>query len=115
MEHAKNIVERFSIEQCRKLYLVEEFEISKLLYQDMTEVFSNNKKTTDSNDISLDKAEARRLKHLITSYLNLLESILVAWQYSIADKEIIENEFSSLYDTKVGHNFLQKLSYCMWK
>lgn len=104
MLYAKNIVETFTIEQCRELYL-EEFKLNALILSDIVAFF--NIKTQPGADDILNKIAVRQLKHFITLYLNLLESILVAWQYSIADREIIENEFSSFYSPQEGHNFLQ--------
>lgn len=104
MLYAKNIVETFTIEQCRKLYLEEEFKLNTSICSDIVAFFNITQSNTD--DV-LDKIAVRELKHFVTLYLNLLESILVAWQYSIVDKEIIENEFSSFYSPQEGHNFLQ--------
>ena len=105
MFYAKNIVETFNIKQCRKLYLEEEFELDASICSDIINFFDIQTQTASSNNLS--KTAVRQLKHFVTLYLNLLESILVAWQYSIADREIIENEFSSFYSPKEGHNFLQ--------
>ncbi len=109
MEYAKKIVEKFSSEQCRKLYLEEEFIVDKLLYYDIKKMLNRNKIKDEDNmeKFSLSKLEVKKIKYFITKYLNLLESILVAWQYSVADREIIENEFSSLYSLKEGQSLLQ--------
>lgn len=105
MFYAKNIVETFTIKQCRKLYLEEEFKLDASICSDIINFFEIRTQS-DTKDV-LDKIAVRQLKHFVTLYLNLLESILVAWQYSIVDKEIIENEFSSFYSPQEGHNFLQ--------
>lgn len=152
---AKKIVEKFTKEQCRKLYMEEKFKVSCALYNDIVEVTNTKSESRierqqkdkgmsilweeDEEDdkydeyfkiksanpsyacglddcvgsgdceqeIELTKRQVRKLRHCIISYLNLLESILVAWQYSIADREIIEDQFSFLFSPKEGHNALQ--------
>ena len=49
--------------------------------------------------IKLSSAQVSKLRWLTISYLNMLESILVAWQYSVADRGIIEAQFSYLFDS----------------
>lgn len=107
MFYAKNVVETFTIKQCRKLYLEEEFKLDASICSDIIKFFDIDIKAQQNPDDVLDKIAVRELKHFVTLYLNLLESILAAWQYSIADREIIEDEFSSFYSPKEGHNFLQ--------
>jgi hypothetical protein len=41
------------------------------------------------------------------SYLNSLEFTLVAWQYSVIDKEIIESQFAYLFRPSDGHEVLK--------
>jgi len=79
MEYAKKIVEKFSSEQCRKLYLEEEFIVDKLLYYDIKKMLNRNKIKDEDNmeKFSLSKLEVKKIKYFITKYLNLLESILV--------------------------------------
>lgn len=46
--------------------------------------------------LSLNRRQAKKLRWHVILYLNLLESILVSWQYSVADREIIEQELPFL-------------------
>lgn len=65
----------------------------------------NSKKISSSvgdNKVELNKREISKLRWLVLSYLNMFESILIAWQYSVADRKIIEAQFSYLFDTKNG-------------
>ena len=55
-----------------------------------------------SDKVQLSAREVSKLRWLVISYLNLFESILVAWQYSVADREIIEAQFSYLFDLTNG-------------
>lgn len=109
MIYARNIVEKFSIEQYRNLYLENKLEIDVSLKKDVQLFFNNDKinKNIRNNKIKLNKAKVRKLKHFVLLYLNLSESILAAWQCSIADKEIIENEFEFLCSPEEGQNVLQ--------
>lgn len=148
---AKKIVEKFTKEQCRKLFLEEKFKVPCRMYVEILEVtntksteatayktnrrnyrsslngnneslYNKNKVDFDckdcktagndenydcENEFELTKEQIKKLRHLIITYLNLLESILVAWQYSIADREIIEDQFSYLVSPKEGHNVLE--------
>lgn len=109
MIYARNIVEKFSIEQCRNLYLENKLEVDVSLKKDIQLFFkkSKNIKKSKNNKIKLNKTKVRKLKHFVILYLNLSESILAAWQCSIADREIIENEFEFLCNPEEGQNVLQ--------
>ena len=50
----------------------------------------------DNNRILLDEDSVATLRWHITTYLNLLESVMVAWQRGLAEPEIIEEEFRFL-------------------
>jgi len=121
MNSVKKIVEKFDGEQCRKLFIEEEFEVNCNIYDDIMEAINEKSDKKEKNDkcaecdgddadcrkkISLGKKHIRKLRWNTISYLNLLESILVAWQYSIVDREIIEHQFSFQVSPKDGKRVL---------
>ena len=57
--------------------------------------------------VALNRRQIKRLRWHIITYLNLLESILVSWQYSVADREIIEQQLRFLVSPKEGKNVLE--------
>lgn len=67
-----------------------------------------NDLSTDNSCIVLTGDKVSKLRWLVMTYLNILESILVAWQYSIVDREIIEHQFSYLFSSERGHSALSK-------
>lgn len=62
--------------------------------------------SNDKEDTELDEGEVSKLRWLVLTYLNELESILVAWQYSVANRKIIEAQFSFLFNDANGCNAL---------
>ena len=107
---ARKIVEGFSLEQCRCLYKQESFKVSGKHYKTILEIMEchedQDKEISDDNDADLTQGEISKLRWLVLSYLNMFESILVAWQYSVADRGIIEAQFSYLFDTAHGYDAL---------
>jgi hypothetical protein len=49
------------------------------------------------------------IRHIAVRYLNMLESILLSWTMAIADQQIIENEFSYLFDEKHNRTAMEEL------
>ena len=117
---AKKIVEKFDSSQCRKLYLEEEFKVDCKLYDEIIEVINQRPEKFDKckecngeadkecdRMIRLNRRQIKRLRWHIVSYLNLLESVLVSWQYSVAEREIIEQQFAFMVSPKEGKNVLE--------
>ena len=57
--------------------------------------------------LELTESQSSTLRWHTMSFLNSLKTVLIAWQYSIVDREIIENELSYLFSTKDGHAALK--------
>lgn len=117
---AKKIVEKFDVMQCRKLFLEEEFKVDCKLYDEIMEVINDRPEKKDicvscngdadrdcDHQIILKRRHIKRLRWHIISYLNLLESILVSWQYSVAEREIIEQQLKFMVSPKEGKNVLE--------
>ncbi len=111
---AVKIVEKFDRQQCVDLFTMSEFAVEKNIYKDIRSLLGNGKckkgKRKDRRGrVKLSKEEVKKLRFLVILYLNMLESILAAWQMSIVDREMIERQFSYLYkpeeDKKCLENF----------
>ena len=117
----KKIVEGFDESQCRKLLAEEEFEVHCSLYEDIAEAINEkieketycaecsgpNSVCPYNRKILLKKKHIKKLRWHTITYLNLLESILVAWQYSIVEREIIEHQFSYQVSPREGKGVLE--------
>lgn len=118
---AKKIVEKFNADQCRKLFLEEEFKVDCQLYDEIIETLNEkSEKDEKCNDckgkakekecdclVMLNRRQIKKLRWHVISYLNLIESILVSWQYSVAEREIIEQQLSFMVSPKEGRNVLE--------
>jgi len=102
---AKKIDKKLNEEQARKIYNYEEVRLSKDYKDLLNKIFKKVQEEGDS--IILKKHQSKKLRWLLISYLNLLESILSAWQYSIVDRDLIEHEFSYLFSPEEGHTALK--------
>jgi hypothetical protein len=59
----------------------------------------------DEKTIFVSEEQTVVLRYQVAKYLNLLESIMVAWQRAIAEPEIIEQEFAFLRSSR-GNRFV---------
>lgn len=132
---AKKIVQKLDDDSCRKLNKLETFLVSKELYKDIRSLLYDEdiieeKKLDDHSDMNscckssegqkekneccesqqktkLTEKEVLEIRSYIINYLNLLESILLAWYYHVADRKIIEDEFEYLITEDNGANALE--------
>jgi len=106
---ARKVVESLSEEQCRNLYNSEPVTIPAKFVSDTKHFLGLNIDDTQhvNGSIIISTEQASKLRWCVTSYLNMLESILVAWQYSVVDRVIIEKEFSYLFSVEKGHAALK--------
>ena len=107
---ARKIVESLNEEQARNLLNQEPICIHKKFLDSikkLLEIEKDDALKIDNDCIELTESQASKLRWYTLSFLNLLESVLIAWQYSIVDREIIENEFSYLFSAKDGHAALK--------
>ncbi len=125
----KKIVEKLDENQCRNLFLEEKFKVSCSVYDEIIEAINDqsikpkkcdecgknkqdecdeNMKNECNEMLTLNKRQIKKLRWNIISYLNLVEAILVSWQYSVADREIIEQQFAFLVSPKEGKNILEE-------
>lgn len=105
---ARKIVESLNEEQCRNLFNQEETKVAERYKTSLKKILSINDELEAQNGcILLSGEKVSKLRWYIMGYLNTLESIMVAWQYSIADREIIEHQFSYLISPEEGHTALR--------
>lgn len=104
---ARKIVETFSAEQCRELTSQSPMQVSKKLNPHLSQLFGTDFEVNQNDLISLNEAHSSELRWHVITYLNALETVLVAWQYSIVDREIIEHQFSYLFKPSDGHEGLK--------
>lgn len=106
---ARKIIETFDAEQCRELFNQQEIKIAKKHKKLLSEFFKGNSfeegegAEENDNDITLSESQSAELRWHAVSYLNSLESVLVAWQYSVVDRDVIEQQFSYLFKPADGH------------
>ena len=60
-----------------------------------------------NNSIALDSNETQKIRQEVSSYLNMLESVLSGWHLGVVDRPTIEREFSYLGATEKGQFLLQ--------
>ena len=102
---AKKIGEKLNEEQARKIYNYEKVKLSKDYKNLINKIF---KKVQEEGEfVILNERQSGKLRWLLISYLNLLESILAAWQYNIVDRDLIEHEFSYLFSPEEGYTVLK--------
>ncbi len=106
MTRSRKIVENFSKEQCKKLFNNEVFSVSPTQYKEICNRLIQGKtkmKAIESEKmVKLSPCEVNTLRDDVIKYLNLLESILAARQFKIADNKLIKTEFKYLVKSKSG-------------
>jgi len=94
---ARRLVETFNSEQCRALWNQLPFDISEKQESHLNQFFT------------IDDDQKNNARWYVVSYMNLMESILVSWQYSIVNREIVEDQFSFLFSPEKGYTALHTL------
>jgi len=109
---AEKIVHRLNDEQCRELANLRSFKLSAthrpLLETCLSEVLGGEELKPVNDQIELTEKQVTRLHFLISDYLNETEAVILGWHQSIADRDIIEREFSFLYDEAKGKDALTR-------
>lgn len=103
---ADRLITSLSIEQCRKIITNQPVSLDKEkrpLVEACLDEYLTRGIQENSNTIVLDVKIITRIRHLIVSYLNMLEIVCVSWQQAIVDRDIIEYQFQFLYRPKEGY------------
>ena len=114
---AVKIVGKFSEEQCRKLFRQEIFKVDKTIKKEICQLLQDESELACSgcdlyesskDECYLSQRQLAELRWYIISYLNTLETVLVAWQQGTVDKKMLEREFSYMYNPENGVDVLSK-------
>lgn len=115
---ARKIIDTLSEEQCRKILQQQKVRVSKehkellfeLLYsesRELTAVELDRGLVEGDDYFELSESDSSKLRWAAVNYLNALEFVLVAWQYSIVDRDIIEHQFSYLFKPADGYELMK--------
>ncbi len=117
--------ENLSKENLKNIYNKEKFSFPKKLKEKYESCFSKDlqKETTknqkegceensvegeEEKDINVDEQKTSYIRWQLIKYLNLLESILSAWQLNVADRATIENQFCYLFEKEGSSKALKE-------
>ncbi len=103
---ARKIIECLNEEQCREVFAQDEVKINNKYEALLKQLFGEHLKTEGEN-IVISEPQSTELRWYALSYLNSLEYTLIAWQYAVVDKTIIETQFSYLFRPSDGHEVLK--------
>ena len=103
---ARKLVESFSEEQCKSLVAEKSFDVDTTNISVLNQYFDVT--TFNPTNRTLTEGQSSVLRWEIINYLNNLEAVFVAWRHNVADKEIIEEEFSYLYNAKENHSAVER-------
>ncbi len=106
---AEQVARKLNRDQCKKLYKHEPFSISAEIKRDVCKFCPLDSCECDKCSLHTDRGEymldgkifAELRWHVIT-YLNTLETVMVAWHIGAVDRDIIEEQFQFLTDTNKG-------------
>ena len=101
MTRSRKIVEGFNKEQCKNLYDNKKFIVSSEAYKEIC-IRMDKKLDDNCQEKELSDQEVNTLRDDVIKYLNLLETILAARQYNVADDKLIRNEFQYLVKAESG-------------
>lgn len=104
---ARNLVESFSNSQCQDLNNQRSFNVDSNKNDLLIEYFGKGNVDIKNNIITLNEGQSSILRWEIISYLNQLETVMVAWRHNIADRDILEEEFNYLYNPQKGHSLIE--------
>lgn len=105
---ARKIVEHLTEAQCRDVLAQQAIHVPAKLGKQLSQLFGNEIKCNEGEkEILLTESQSADLRWHVVCYLNSLEMILIAWQYAIIDRKIIETQFSYLFRPTEGHEVLR--------
>lgn len=104
----RKIIESLNEEKCREIIAQQAVSVSEKLKLLLEQLFKESEIVCEDGVINLTATQSVELRWLALNYLNSLETILIAWQYTIIDREIIETQFSYLFKPSDGHEVLKE-------
>lgn len=109
--YAEMIVEGFTPEQCRHLYLKEQFSIdvdkAKMICQICPNSSDKCQNCKEGDKHILKGTQLNELRWYVVTYLNMLEIVMTAWDLGIVDCETVKNQFQYLYNPEKGWDALE--------
>jgi hypothetical protein len=114
---ARKYVEELDYKQSVKLNRQEEIRFNKEdkdLYKMIKELLKDDNLCDDKKEekkgksYTLTRAESAKLRWYVISYLNLFETVFLAWRHHIVDKKMIAEQFSYLLNVEEGREFLKE-------
>ena len=107
----RKIVEAFDDEKARLLFNGEQINIPSSQKSSVDISLKKSGLTVvvdqDSKTIKLDEPAVAIIRYQATAFLNIFECIALAWQHNVADRKMIEQEFSSFVDEQKGFTILE--------
>lgn len=113
---AEKIVESFTADQCRSLFFKEAFDLDNRKGRDICQICNVKmcdptqgecNKCISGEKFRLEGAQLSEFRWYVVGYLNILESVMTAWNLNIVDREEVENQFQFLYNPEKGWNALK--------
>lgn len=101
-------VDQLNANECKAIFNQETFTVSKNHKSILEAIISGTeyKVEIDDGSIVIDISLSSYLRSTVTGYLNLLESVFVAWHHKVGDRKIIEQQFRFLINPEGENIFL---------
>lgn len=109
---ARKFVECLNFNQAKAIFNQESFSVDSKYWPMVRSIIPENSKLKDfdpegTSQLKIDDNDSAYIRWLMVSYLNRAETILSAWRHNIADKSMIEEQFSYLVKPEEGHYLLR--------
>ena len=104
--------EQLTTDKTRLLYARDSFSVDVIWRDELNAYFSFrgiSSPEVRESEVQLDVQHVRALASDVIQYLNLLEVVSTAWRHNTADREIIEEEFYSLFVVRKNKSVLEQL------
>ncbi|MGV1046632.1 hypothetical protein [Limnohabitans sp.] len=103
----RKILDNLNEDQCTNVLQQEEFKIHKKHEPLLQQLFGQDLDPAVDDFITVKPQQSAALRWNAITYLNSLEFTFVAWQYSVVDRKIIEDEFQYLFNPDSGSEVLK--------
>ena len=103
----RKILDNLTEDQCANVLQQEEFKIHKKHEPLLQQLFGQDLDPAVDEFITIKPQQAAALRWNAIIYLNSLEFTFVAWQYSVVERKIIEDEFQYLFNPDNGSAVLK--------
>lgn len=103
----RKILDNLSEDQCKNILNQEEVKVLKKHEPLLQQLFGQNLDAPVDDYIVIKASQSAELRWNAITYLNSLEFTFVAWQYSVVDRKIIEDQFQYLFNPDDGSEVLK--------